>query len=107
MPSWVLRFPDLGEGIDEGEVIRWLVGVADHVHVDQAVCEVETNKVNTELTTAYEGTVLALHAAAGVRLRRGDALVTLELRQPDPGVVGVVPSPGRAERRVRLRPPVE
>jgi 2-oxoisovalerate dehydrogenase E2 component (dihydrolipoyl transacylase) len=78
MPSWVLRFPDLGEGIDEGEVTRWLVEVADHVHVDQAVCEVETNKVNTELTTAYEGTVLALHAAAqttaGVgRTRRGAA----------------------------------
>lgn len=107
MPSWVLRFPDLGEGIEDGELTRWLVGVAEHVRVDQAVCEVETNKVNTDLTTAYEGTVLALHAAVGDQLHRGDALATLELHEPQPGVVGVVPSPDRELRRVRLRPPIE
>lgn len=103
MPSWVLRFPDLGEGLDDGELTAWLVSEGEEVAVDQPVCEVHTNKVSSELSSPHAGTVMTLHVDVGDRLRLGDPLLTLELAGPLPGVVGVVPGPAAEERRVHLR----
>jgi 2-oxoisovalerate dehydrogenase E2 component (dihydrolipoyl transacylase) len=80
------------------------VSEGEAVAVDQPVCESHTNKVSSELSSPYAGTVAALHAGAGDRLRLGDLLLTLELTGPLPGVVGVVPAPAGEERRVHLRP---
>ena len=63
MPDFLL--PDLGEGLTEAEIIRWLVGIGDQVAVDQPVVEVETAKATVELPSPFSGTVQALHGAAG------------------------------------------
>ena len=71
--------PDLGEGLTEGEVVRWLVGVGDAVVVDQPVAEVETAKAVVEVPSPFSGTVTALHAEAGQEVQVGLPLVSVDV----------------------------
>ena len=63
MPDFLL--PDLGEGLEEAEVIAWRVKPGDRVAVDQVIVEVETAKAVVEVPVPYAGVVAALHAPAG------------------------------------------
>lgn len=69
--------PDVGEGLTEGEVLRWMVAVGDVVVVNQPLVEVETAKAAVELPSPYAGAVVALHAAEGELLPVGGPLVTI------------------------------
>lgn len=69
--------PDLGEGLTEGEVVRWLVGPGDTVEVDQPVAEIETAKAVVEVPCPFAGTVLALHAEPGDEVAVGQPLMTI------------------------------
>src|ERR1700694_3880784 len=57
--------PDLGEGLTEGEINRWLVAEGDVVAVDQPVAEITTEKAVVEVPTPFGGRVAALHGEAG------------------------------------------
>ena len=57
--------PDLGEGLTEADIVRWLVAEGDTVAVDQPMVEVETAKALVEVPSPYAGTVLTLHGAEG------------------------------------------
>jgi 2-oxoisovalerate dehydrogenase E2 component (dihydrolipoyl transacylase) len=69
--------PDLGEGLTEGEVVRWLVAVGDTVKIDQPVAEIETAKAVVEVPSPFEGTVVALHAEVGEEIEVGKPLLTI------------------------------
>ncbi len=71
------RFPDVGEGITEGHLIKWLVKEGDKVKADQPVAEVETDKAVVELPSPSDGKVLKLHAKPGEIIRVGALLVTI------------------------------
>jgi pyruvate dehydrogenase E2 component (dihydrolipoamide acetyltransferase) len=73
----VFRLPDLGEGLTEAEVVRWLVAEGDVVEVDQPVVEVETAKSLVEVPTPYAGTVATRHAPEGGVLDVGKPLLTV------------------------------
>ncbi len=75
MPDFLL--PDLGEGLEEAEVIAWRVKPGDHVAVDQVIAEVETAKAVVEVPVPYAGVVTALHAAAGGIISVGQPLITV------------------------------
>ena len=60
----VFRLPDVGEGLIEAEVLRWLVAVGDDVAVNDPIVEIETAKASVELPSPFAGRVLALHATA-------------------------------------------
>ena len=90
MPDFLL--PDLGEGLDEAEVIAWRVQAGDHVTVDQVIAEVETAKAVVELPVPYAGVVTALHAEPGSTVSVGQPLITVTADEPatgfrEPGVV--------------------
>jgi len=70
--------PDLGEGLTEAEIVRWLVAEGDMVAVDQAVVEVETAKSVIELPSPYAGRVCALHGTEGQTLDVGKPLFSVE-----------------------------
>jgi len=72
-----VRLPDLGEGLTEATIVRWLVDVGDTVTADQIVAEVETAKATVELPTPHAGTVAALHAAEGDEVAVGTVVLTL------------------------------
>ena len=71
------RFPDVGEGIVEGEVRRWLVKVGDRVKADQPLVEVETDKALVELPAPKAGTILKISAREGETIRVGRVLVVI------------------------------
>ncbi|MFD8983665.1 dihydrolipoamide acetyltransferase family protein [Streptomyces sp. NPDC059564] len=78
MPQ-VLEFklPDLGEGLTEAEIVRWLVAVGDVVEVDQPVVEVETAKAMVEVPCPYGGVVTARFGEEGTELPVGAPLITV------------------------------
>jgi len=71
------RFPDVGEGITEGEVVRWLVKEGDEIKADQALAEIETDKAVVEMPSPYAGTVLKLHFGEKDLVKVGQVLVTI------------------------------
>ncbi len=71
------RLPDIGEGLTEAEVVRWLVGVGDRVEVDETVVEVETDKAVVEIPSPFGGVVLHHGAAEGEVVAVGEVLVVI------------------------------
>src|SRR5262245_38084215 len=71
--------PDLGEGLTEGEVVKWLVAEGDTVTLNQPIVEVETAKAAVELPSPFAGTVVGLHAREGDVVEVGSALITFEV----------------------------
>jgi pyruvate dehydrogenase E2 component (dihydrolipoamide acetyltransferase) len=71
------RFPDVGEGIAEGEIVKWLVKAGDRVKQDQPLIQVETDKAVVDLPSPYAGTVVDLHGKEGDIIKVGDVLVTI------------------------------
>ncbi|MBB1255855.1 biotin/lipoyl-containing protein, partial [Streptomyces alkaliterrae] len=71
------RLPDLGEGLTEAEIVRWLVEVGDVVAVDEPVVEVETAKAMVEVPCPYGGVVTARYGEIGQEIPVGSPLVTV------------------------------
>jgi 2-oxoisovalerate dehydrogenase E2 component (dihydrolipoyl transacylase) len=71
--------PDLGEGLTEGEINRWLVAEGDVVVVDQPVAEITTEKAVVEVPTPFAGRVATLHGAAGETITVGKPLISIEV----------------------------
>nr|MBA2528795.1 2-oxo acid dehydrogenase subunit E2 [Euzebyales bacterium] len=76
--AYEFLLPDIGEGIAEAEIVRWLVCEGDHVDEDQPVAEVETDKAVVEMPAPATGTVLRLGAKAGAVVRVGDLFVVID-----------------------------
>lgn len=71
--------PDVGEGVAEGEIVRWLVEPGDEVTEDQPLAEIETDKALVELPSPVDGLVQELHAEPGDVVPVGTVVVTLEV----------------------------
>ncbi|MFE4697877.1 dihydrolipoamide acetyltransferase family protein [Streptomyces sp. NPDC056738] len=78
------KLPDLGEGLTEAEIVRWLVEVGDVVAVDQLVVEVETAKAMVEVPCPYGGVVTARFGEEGTELPVGAPLLTVAVGAPAP-----------------------
>ncbi|MEV1019998.1 dihydrolipoamide acetyltransferase family protein [Streptomyces sp. NPDC050264] len=90
------KLPDLGEGLTEAEIVRWLVSVGDVVAVDQPVVEVETAKALVEVPCPYGGVVTARFGDEGTELPVGSPLLTVavDATEPTPGDTGPERSEG-------------
>ena len=75
------KLPDLGEGLTEGEVARWLVAEGDAIAEDDPLVEIQTDKATVEIPSPYAGTVLKIVTAAGEIAPVGAVLVVIG----DPG----------------------
>ena len=71
------KFPDVGEGINEGKIVKWHVKVGDTVKADQVLAEIETDKAVVQIPSPQAGTVLQIYYAEGQKVRVGEALITL------------------------------
>ncbi|MFD3941481.1 dihydrolipoamide acetyltransferase family protein [Streptomyces sp. NPDC058579] len=85
------KLPDLGEGLTEAEIVRWLVNVGDVVAIDQPVVEVETAKAMVEVPCPYGGVVTARFGEEGTELPVGAPLLTVAVGGT-PGEVSTAPS---------------
>jgi pyruvate dehydrogenase E2 component (dihydrolipoamide acetyltransferase) len=71
------RFPDVGEGITEGEIVRWLVKEGDRVTEDQTLAEVETDKAVVEVPSPFSGKVLKRYFGEKDIVKVGEVLVSI------------------------------
>ena len=95
----VFVMPDLGEGLEEGKIIEWLVAEGDTVELNQPFVEVETAKAAVEIPSPFAGKIVALHGTVGEDVPVGDPLATFRVEgsegtaRPAPGTASFAPSP--------------
>jgi 2-oxoisovalerate dehydrogenase E2 component (dihydrolipoyl transacylase) len=73
------RLPDLGEGLTEGDILKWLVKVGDTIDVNDTIAEVETVKAAVELPSPFAGVVTGLHAEEGETVPVGTPIISVEV----------------------------
>ena len=71
------KFPDVGEGIQEGEVVKWLVKEGDDVKEDQNIVQVETDKAVVDLPSPKTGKILKIYKKEGETIKVGETLVSI------------------------------
>lgn len=72
------KLPDLGEGLQEAEIVAWHVNAGDHIVVDQPLLSVETDKAIVDVPSPFAGKVLTLHAKVGDVVALDGALVDID-----------------------------
>ncbi|MEM3030438.1 MAG: dihydrolipoamide acetyltransferase family protein [Candidatus Micrarchaeia archaeon] len=75
--AFVFRFPDVGEGITEGRIVKWLVKEGERVREDQPLGEIETDKAVVEMPSPKAGVVLRLYVPEGGVVKVGGALAAI------------------------------
>jgi len=114
VPEREFKLPDLGEGLTDGEVVRWLVKEGDAVTLNQPIVEVETAKAVVEIPAPYAGTVVKLHAAEGDTLDVGAPLLSVDTGgqptaaapaepEPEPEQQATLVGPGERQQARRRR----
>lgn len=78
MTARIFKLPDLGEGLTEAALVRWIVTVGEQIAIDQPIAEVETAKSIVEVPSPYAGTVAVLHGEEGDVLDVGAPLIEVE-----------------------------
>ena len=110
--AFEFKLPDLGEGIAEVELRRWLVAEGDRIAEHQPVLEVETDKAVVEVPAPHAGVVARIHRKEGETVQVGETLLTIgdakeketppPQRRPSVGIVGSLPE---AEEEPHPAPP--
>ena len=112
--AFEFKFPDIGEGLTEGEIVRWLVKEGDEIKEGQPLVEVETDKALAEIPSPRTGVILKILAREKEIVRvgqvivvigeKGEALVTLPPRPKSVGVVGELEEAPEEVPAVEKRP---
>src|SRR5205814_3506361 len=79
MTSRDFLLPDLGEGLEEAEIVKWLVAEGEQIALNQPLVEVNTAKALVEIPSPFAGKVTKLHGADGEVVFVGKPLVTIEV----------------------------
>ncbi len=93
------KLPDLGEGVEAGDVVSVLVAEGDTVEIDQSVVELETDKALVEVPSSVAGTITKIHISAGDRVPVGSLLISVEegeqqvTADPEPKAEAPAPAP--------------
>lgn len=93
MAPFQLKLPDIGEGVVEAEVIRWLVQPGDEIAEDQPVVEVMTDKATVTIPSPRRGRVVRLGFPEGAMARVHDVLVDIEVGAEGQPVAAQPPTP--------------
>ena len=72
------KFTDIGEGLHEGQILKWFFKVGDKVKDGDVLCVVETDKVNAEIPSPVTGIITKLGAAVGQTIHVGETLVQID-----------------------------
>jgi pyruvate dehydrogenase E2 component (dihydrolipoamide acetyltransferase) len=96
--TFEFKLPDLGEGITEGEIVKWRVKPGDEVAEHQAIVDIETDKAIVEVPSPRKGKILKLNKAEGEAIKVGETIVFIEAPEeiakasrPSMSVVGSLP----------------
>ncbi|HLR42592.1 MAG TPA: dihydrolipoamide acetyltransferase family protein [Pseudogracilibacillus sp.] len=76
--AYEFKLPDIGEGIHEGEIIKWFVQEGEEIQEDDTLCEVQNDKAVVEIPSPVDGTVLEIKVAEGEVAIVGDTLISID-----------------------------
>ncbi|GLH63409.1 dihydrolipoamide acetyltransferase family protein [Parageobacillus sp. G301] len=76
--AFEFKLPDIGEGIHEGEIVKWFVKPGDEVNEDDVLCEVQNDKAVVEIPSPVKGKVLEILVEEGTVATVGQTLITLD-----------------------------
>jgi pyruvate/2-oxoglutarate dehydrogenase complex dihydrolipoamide acyltransferase (E2) component len=130
MAERVFNLPDLGEGLEDAEIVEWKVSEGDTVRLNQPLVDVNTAKALVEIPSPFAGIIVKLHGADGDVVKVGEPLITIDVEGREAATVtpeaaaeaaggeapkreavlvgyGVNPEDTAKMSRPRLRPPGE
>src|SRR5216683_1924543 len=99
-----VMMPQMGESVVEGTVTKWLVKAGDSVQEDQPLCEISTDKVDTEIPSPGTGVIAKLVAAEGQTLPVGALLAVIETAGTGAKAPAIAVQPVRPAARVQAPP---
>ncbi|WP_062197722.1 dihydrolipoamide acetyltransferase family protein [Massilibacterium senegalense] len=76
--AFLFKLPDIGEGIHEGEIVKWFVKSGDEVKEDDILLEVQNDKAVVEIPSPVDGIIMEIKVEEGTVAIVGDVLVTIE-----------------------------
>src|ERR1700680_1149726 len=97
-----VTMPQMGESVVEGTVTKWLVKQGDRVEEDQPLCEISTDKVDTEIPSPGAGVIAKLIASEGETLPVGAPLAVIE---PAGAAAAAAPAGARPQPKAAPAPP--
>ncbi len=77
--NYIFNFPDIGEGLDEGTILKWYIAEGDFVKAGQPIVNMETDKVVTDIPSPKKGKIVRTYGNVGDIIRVGGALVEIEM----------------------------
>jgi pyruvate dehydrogenase E2 component (dihydrolipoamide acetyltransferase) len=77
--KYIFKFPDIGEGLDEGTIIEWQIKKGQTVSVGDSLVTMETDKVVTDIPAPKDGVISATYGKVGETIHVGDALVEIDM----------------------------
>jgi pyruvate dehydrogenase E2 component (dihydrolipoamide acetyltransferase) len=82
--AYKFKLPDIGEGIHEGEIVKWFIKPGDEIKEDDILLEVQNDKAVVEIPSPVDGKVLEVHVDEGTVSVVGDVLVTIDAGDANP-----------------------
>ncbi|WP_407268148.1 dihydrolipoamide acetyltransferase family protein [Radiobacillus sp. PE A8.2] len=76
--AFEFKLPDIGEGIHEGEIVKWFVKPGDEIKEDDVLCEVQNDKAVVEIPSPVEGTVKEVHFDEGAVATVGQTIISID-----------------------------
>ena len=101
--AYEFKLPDLGEGLTEGEVARWLVAEGAEIAEDDPLVEVQTDKATVEIPSPASGIVSSILVAEGEVVPVGTVLVVIDGDGASAAAAPAAPALPRRRRRRRRR----
>lgn len=102
--AFEFKLPDIGEGIHEGEIVKWFVKPGDTIKEDDVLCEVQNDKAVVEIPSPVEGTVKEIKVSEGTVAVVGDTIITIDAEGYEGAEAEAPPTPSENETEA---PPVQ
>jgi pyruvate dehydrogenase E2 component (dihydrolipoamide acetyltransferase) len=83
--AFEFKLPDIGEGIHEGEIAKWMVAEGDEIKEDDVLAEIQNDKAMVEIPSPVDGTVKTIHVGEGEVTTVGTVIVTIDDGSEDSG----------------------
>ncbi len=96
--GYEFKLPDLGEGLTEGEIARWLVTEGQELAEDDPLVEIQTDKTTVEIPSPAAGTVTKILVGEGEIVPVGTVLVVIGGEVAEPATAAPAPRPQRLSR---------
>lgn len=105
-----IKLPELGDGIDSGDVLEVLVSEGDVITKDQGIVELETDKATVEVPSSHAGVVKKVHVSSGDTIKIGATMISIEAEAPaaapdTPAKLAPAPPASKPEPPKQTAPP--